>query len=215
MRILLAWLALILAAAGGAGLHAESLRGYHAVVDQPLVVLDRDWVAGLPPEITVTRDPGRVMLAYAGSQTPAALTAFLTAHLPDLAPAALATGTPVSLSVALTNADPGTKLRLLMLGDGPATPLAGLPEGAEILLNDGFDGSCKGQIVLSQTGSQKVVAAAYRAWAEGAGFRLDEAPDQTLSFFVGQRPACLIFLYIEPDTEAPDRMSVVVRYVEE
>lgn len=162
------------------------------------------------------------VLAYSGIDTPAQLAAFLTAKLPGLDPALLAPGRAVALSLALVPKAAGTELRL-MLSDPHQTGQTGitlalgpdLPAGTDVLLNDGASGLCRGQFVLSHDAPRDDAVRIFTALSTARGYRLTDASDATMSFFIGNRPECSFFMYIQPDPETPSRSVIAVRYLED
>lgn len=162
------------------------------------------------------------VLAYSGIDTPARLADFLTARFPGLDPALLAPDRAVALSLALVPKVGGTELRL-MLSDPNQTGQTGiavalgpdLPAGTDVLLNDGAAGLCRGQFVLSHDAPQDDTVRTFTALSTARGYSLTDASDATMSFFIGNRPECSFFMYIQPDPETPSRSVIAVRYLED
>lgn len=153
------------------------------------------------------------VLSYAGMDLPPALRAFLTQTILDLDPTAFNEDKMVNISVALVPIQSGTQVRLMMMGQ--ESTATALPQGAEVLLAESVPAACSGQMVLSHAGGVPENTQTYVSWAKAAGFKLTDASDASLSFFIGYRPNCSIFIYIQPDPEEQNRSTVVVRYLED
>jgi len=162
------------------------------------------------------------VLGYTGIDTPVTLASFLIAAIPELDPALLAPDRAIVLSLALVPQAAGTELRL-MLSDPNQTGQTGiavalgpdLPAGTDVLLNDGAAGLCRGQFVLSYDAPQDDAVQTFTALSTARGYSLTDASDTTTSFFIGNRPECSFFMYIQPDPETPSRSVIAVRYLED
>lgn len=169
-----------------------------------------------PPEIERSTMSGVRVFSYfgEGAEVPETFLAALVRQFPDFDATALRDAGEVSLGLSVYSPDAKDTALQLMVGAGvpvrQARAQAPVPEGAVILMDDGDPGGCSGQRILTQSASRDESADIHLAALEAEGFEISAPPGET-SFFVGQRPGCAIFLYVEEDTD--NRSTVILRYV--
>lgn len=155
------------------------------------------------------------VLSYSGLGAPDFLADFLAANFAAISADSFGAQAPIALSLAIQPAEKGTSLHLMVLGGLDAAEAHDLPEGAEVLLDDGWSADCSGQLVVSSRLSQDATVSTWSDWLGASRFELVADHDETGSFFTGTRPGCAVFMNIEPDPEVPGTSLVVVRFLEE
>lgn len=172
---------------------------------------------GVSEDLTISDQDGTLYIAYSGLETPDKLSRFLLDAFPDVPAEPFQKGHAANLSLALVPQDSGTEMRLMMflppLPD--AEPVEGLPNGAGILINDGYDNACSGQVVYSYDQPEATALTTFTAWLSEDGFDVQNASDDTTSFFIGNKPGCSVFAYIQPDPDIETHSMVVIRYLED
>lgn len=166
-------------------------------------------------DLAINRQGDLVMLAYAGNSVPSDLVSLLTSAFPELDKTVFRPGQSINFSVALIPVGSGTQLRLMMFQAQDESSVVELPAGSEMLINDGYAGDCTGQIVASYSGSASTAIPVYSEWLTAEGFEVADTSDASTSFFIGNKTGCSVFVYIQPDPEAQQRSTVVVRYLED
>ena len=76
-------------------------------------------------------------------------------------------------------------------------------------MEDGSPALCTGQRILAQSAAPEAAANIHLAALESSGFEMAPPPPGETSFFVGQRPGCAIFLYVEGDPDDENRSTVI------
>ncbi len=159
-----------------------------------------------------------VSASYSGFGTPEPLSEYLLDLLPALNPELVSEEFPISLSIAVMAEEKTTLMRIMMSvpNDERATLFGRkLPEGGTVLMDDSYVRGCLGQTVLSHASTVEEAATTYSTTLTDMGFTLTTPPHVKTSFFVGRGKGCALFLYIQPDFEAPDQSLVVVRFTED
>lgn len=187
------------------------------------------YVATLPPspeklaqtltassdDLTMSNQNGVVMLAYAGGAVPSKLADILIDALPELGKDAFQSSQSTNFSIALIPSGSGSQIRLMMFQPQSESPSIKLPAGSEILINDGHGADCAGQIVASYPRDADAAVLAYSEWLVAEGYNVIDSSNASTSFFIGNKTGCSVFVYIQPDPEAQQRSTVVVRYLED
>ncbi len=161
---------------------------------------------------------GTAMAGFSGFETPELLKSYLLEVLPDLPPKFVAKDQPISLSIALIAEEESTLIQVMMaVPQSEEDSLFGktVPAGGMVLMDDASPADCRGQVVLSQNSPAEAAAQTYSNALETQGFSMSSPDHVKTSFFVGYREDCALFLYIQPDFQAPDRSMVVVRFTED
>lgn len=145
-----------------------------------------------------------IIVSYTGLELPEPLAEFLTAAFPDLGRETLATWSPANISMAFLPDGSGTHIRLMVQG---------LPDRSVLL--DERSGTCSGQVVLAHPGSADAATQDHLQQIRADGFEMLSDPSGTASFFIGYRPGCSVFLYVEPEPAGMTGSTVVLRYLED
>lgn len=219
--------ALVLAAALSA--HAApdaaadpSFRTYTLTLDEPPQALAARLMSDLDGTAQMTSKDGVLYIDYAGLSFPDPLRDLVAAQLDPTVASLLAPGLPVNASLAILPSDAGSELRLVIAMPNPEDPDSfiapggnGLPDGATLLMGGGGIDACTGQLVLAQPEPVDRAADLYAGALAAQGFDLSDLSDEKTSFFVGHRPGCTLFLYLQPDPTAPTRTTVVINFQRE
>lgn len=222
-RAALGCLAALWLASGAVYAELPSVVVHNAKLDaSPIGLIDG---LGIDPAsgVKVMKEPdGTTILTYAGLDIPRPLATFISNAVPNLDPTALQAGRMVNLNLIMIPQDGGTTLRLMMFENARhKTPAAfratfgtDLPPDAEVLLNEDA-GPCSGQSVIAMPLAADTAAETLNTRMDEQGLTVTRMaqPDGTL--LLGEVGQCSVFVYIEPDQDAPQRSMVVVRYLED
>ena len=211
-----------------AGAMAQTLPGplktFIVQMSEPPEDVAQTLQALLGTEVQMVEAEGIQLISFSGLNIPPALQDFVLTTVPEIDKDLLAPGSPANISMALVPDQTGfgTEIRLMISSPKLAEPDAlrlamgaDLPPGAEVLMNDGVTGGCAGQVILSHPGPPALAAPLYLERIKAQGFEITDASDPNLSFFIGQRQDCALFVYVQPDPAATSRSTVIVRYLED
>lgn len=164
---------------------------------------------------------GRIEIGYTGPVSPG-FQMFLAENAPSIQPFGLLPGAPVSLSMMLSPVGGGTELRLMTQSQYDPQKVSvfetafgtALPEGAKVLSQEGVPDTCTNMLVYQDTTDVTATQANLQALLDAQGVPHVDNADGTGTLLMGETPKCGIFVYIQPDPEAPTHSLVVVRLME-
>jgi type II secretory pathway pseudopilin PulG len=196
-----------------------AFQSYSVASDESAEAIAARLAEALGDAAAITAREGVHYVDYSGFGFPAALRALVADQLDPSVAALLAPGLPVNASLAILPAGEGSELRLMLATadvDDPGSFLApggdGVPVGATLLMGGGGVQTCTGQLVLSQPDPVAEAADLYAGSLAAQGFEMADLSDGETSFFVGHRPGCSLFLYLQADPEGEPRSTVVINF---